>query len=99
MTPERVAELLGNPKVTEKIAELLDDPVLRGSVAGLLDDPAFTRKVALLLKSPQVREAVAEYVELAAVGVIALIGLGALSLAVMLYNTLLLRRMARESER
>ncbi len=99
MTPERLVDLLGNPKVADKIVDLLNDPRVAEKVTELLQQPAVAEKVAQVLKSPQVRGAIGSYVELAFMGAVAIAVLAGLGLLLMLYNTVLLRRIARNSER
>lgn len=98
MTPERLVELLGDPKVTDKLVELMGDPRVLDRAGELLQEPALAGKLGALLKSPQIQEALSDYVDLAVTGVIVLAVLGALNLLAIIYHTVLLRRVARNSE-
>jgi len=99
MTPEKLIELIDNPKVAAKLADLLDDPRLTERLADLLNEPSVAHNLGALLQRPEVHGAVERYVHLAVTGVVVLAVLAALNLVAVLYNGLLLRRLKREMER
>ena len=99
MTPEKLVELLGNPKVTEKITGLLDNPSLIEKIADLLREPVVTERVTALLQSQAVRTTVEGYFDVVVTGAIVLVGLTALNLLTAIYNTILLRRISQNAKR
>jgi hypothetical protein len=99
MTPEKLVELLENPKVTEKMIGLLDDPYVAEKLADLLREPVVTERVTALLQSQAVRTTVEGYFDAAVAGAIVLVALTALNLLTAIYNTILLRRISQNVER
>lgn len=99
MTPEKLVDLLGDPKVSAKLADLLDDPRLTERIADLLNEPVVAHKLGALLQRPEVRGAVEGYLDWAVTGVVVLAVLLALNLLAALFNAAQLRRLTRNMER
>ena len=95
MTPDKLVELLGDPKVAQKLGDMLDSQPVRDALLDLLDDPAVAHKVSAILRGAELPQAVAGYAEVAMGGAAVLLGLGVLTLLAMFYNILLARRVVR----
>ncbi len=84
MTPENLVELLQNPKVTAQLSQLAGDPVI-------------SRGIAQLLKDPSIQATLAGIVDMARLGLIALVVLGGLNLLGLLLVAGQVRRLGRSS--
>jgi hypothetical protein len=112
MTPEEAVALLKNPQVIQQLIDLTRDPgivkrlteIASGQTVSqqgveLLRNPDIARELTSLVQRTEVYHQLLGALSAAAVWVAVPIAISAVTLVLVLYNTVLLRRMERERDR